>query len=203
MTLRANFLGIDDSNFRGGARAALGDIDFDGIPDLLVAAGFGGGPRVALFAGETLLTTRGRLGNDFFAFPEDATTLRNGVFAALGDINGDGFADLIFGGGPGGAPRILILSGQLVSSFSSATFTQPIANFFVEGNATDRGGVRVAIKNADGDVKADLAVGSGENSRPKVRVYLGKNFTTGGEPGIAQDIEAFGPAPLAEGVFVG
>src|SRR5207249_11016849 len=67
--VRANFLAIDDANFRGGARAALGDVNKDGKPDLLVAAGFGGGPRVALFDGATVLGNRTKLVGDFFAFP--------------------------------------------------------------------------------------------------------------------------------------
>src|SRR5690606_5334242 len=53
----ADFLGIDDPNFRGGARAGIGDINRDGYGDLVVAAGFGGGPRVAAFSGKGL--TRG------------------------------------------------------------------------------------------------------------------------------------------------
>ncbi|MDB5312253.1 MAG: Calx-beta domain protein, partial [Gemmataceae bacterium] len=89
LTLRANFFGIDDPNFRGGARAAAGDVNRDGTPDLMVAAGFGGGPRIAVFNGTTLFTTPTRLVNDFFAFPgPDATTLRNGTFVAAGDVNG-------------------------------------------------------------------------------------------------------------------
>ena len=202
-TVRANFLGVDDPAFRGGARSALGDINRDGTPDLLVAAGFGGGPRVALFDGTTLLSSRTKLRNDFFAFPEDAVTLRNGIFAALGDITGDGFADLIFGGGPGGAPRVFILSGALLTSNSPNLFSQPVANFFVAGNSNDRGGVRVAVKNADGDSRADLAVGSGEGSSANVRVYRGLNFTGGGEPSTFQDITVFGGASLTDGVFVG
>ena len=202
-TVRVNFFGIDDPNFRGGARSALGDVNKDGKPDLLVAAGFGGGPRVSLFEGTTLFTTRTKLRNDFFAFPEDAATLRNGIFAALGDISGDGFADLIFGGGPGGAPRVFILSGALLTSNSPNLFSQPVANFFVAGNANDRGGVRLAAKNADGDAKADLAVGSGEGTPANVRVYLGKNFTGSGEPSAFQDISVFGGVALTDGVFVG
>ena len=45
----------EDANFRGGARAAVGDVNGDGTPDLLVAAGFGGGPRVAIYNGKTVL----------------------------------------------------------------------------------------------------------------------------------------------------
>ncbi|MFO0802276.1 MAG: FG-GAP-like repeat-containing protein [Gemmataceae bacterium] len=200
---KANFFGIDDESFRGGARPALGDINHDGTPDLLIAAGFGGGPRIALFRGDTLFTTRTKIVGDFFAFPEDAKTLRNGVFAALGDINGDGYADLVFGGGPGGGPRVHILSGQLLTTGSPNLFTQPIANFFVAGNDKDRGGVRLAVTDADDDAKADLVVGSGAGSPARVRVYRGVNFSGTGEPATFQDLTPFGTGTLADGVFVG
>jgi hypothetical protein len=203
---RANFFGIDDPNFRGGARAALGDVNKDGTADLVVCAGFLGGPRTALFDGKTLLAAPTRLVGDFFAFPgSDATTLRNGVFVAVGDVTGDGFADLIFGGGPGGAPRVFVLSGQLVSADNvSGAQAAPVANFFVAGNSSDRGGVRVAAKDADdGDTRADLVVGSGEGSPANVRIYLGKSFTTTGEPTTFQDLNVFGAAVLTGGVFVG
>ena len=205
-TIRANFFGIDDANFRGGARAAFGDVNNDGTPDLVVCAGFLGGPRTALFNGTTLLGgTPVRLVGDFFAFPgTDSTTLRNGVFVASGDVNGDGNDDLIFGGGPGGAPRVFILSGAIVSAGDVAgAQAAPVANFFVAGNTTDRGGVRLAAKDADGDGRADVVVGSGEGSPAKVRVYLGANFTGSAEPATFQDLAVFGGGALPGGVFVG
>src|SRR5207302_9083473 len=87
-TVKGNFLGIDDVNFRGGCRAALGDVNKDGTPDLAVSAGFLGGPRTAIFNGTTLFSgTPARIINDFFAFPgTDAGTLRNRVFAAVGGV---------------------------------------------------------------------------------------------------------------------
>ena len=205
-TTRANYFGIDDPNFRGGARTAIGDVDGDGKQDLTVAAGFLGGPRTALFNGTTILTnTPTRLIGDFFAFPgTDATTLRNGVFVTMTDLNGDGKADLAFGGGPGGAPRVFVLSGDLVRQNKVAEAqAAPLANFFVAGNATDRGGVRVGAADLDGDTKFDLAVGSGEGSKANVRLYRAVNFTTAAEPTVFQDIQVFGNAALAGGVFVG
>ncbi len=204
-TTKANFFGIDDPNFRGGARSAVGDVNGDGVPDIAVSAGFLGGPRTALFDGKTTFTTPTRLINDFFAFPgTDAETLRNGVFVAAGDVNGDGFADLIFGGGPGGAPRVFILSGALVSAGNvSGAQAAPIGNFFVAGNSADRGGVRLAAVDLDGDHKADVVAGSGEGSPAKMRVYLGKNVTTSAEPATFQDVTLFGGGALAGGVFVG
>src|SRR5207245_3982464 len=163
---------IDDPSFRGGCRAAAGDVNGDGVPDLAVAAGFLGGPRVAVFDGRTLFATPTRLVGDFFAFPgSDAVTLRNGSFVSIGDVNGDGFDDLIFGGGPGGAPRVFILSGQMVSAGDVAgAQASPIANFFVAGDSADRGGIRLASRDVDRDHKAEVAAGSGEGGAARIRM---------------------------------
>ncbi|MFO0851926.1 MAG: VCBS repeat-containing protein [Gemmataceae bacterium] len=147
-TVFADVLGIDDPNFRGGARATVGDVNGDGVPDVVVAAGFGGGPRVAVFNGVTVLRQQPtRLVPDFFAFEN---TLRNGTFVAVGDLNRDGFGDLVFGAGPGGAPRVRAASGQgilvtQIGSLDDATAVGvPLANFFA-GDSASRGGVRVAV----------------------------------------------------------
>jgi uncharacterized delta-60 repeat protein len=203
--LRANFLAFPgDANFRGGVRPAVGDVNGDGVPDLAIAAGFLGGPRIGLFGGKTLFTTQDHLVNDFFAFPgDDAVRLRNGVYIAAGDVNGDGFADLIFGGGPGGAPRVFVMSGQLLMAGGSAAYSSPIANFFVADNSTDRGGIRVAAADADGDNKAEVAVGTGQNVVGRARVYFGRNFIGTGEPAGFQDFDPFNSSVLADGIYVG
>src|SRR5205823_2190703 len=63
-----DFFGIDDPNFRGGARAAIADVNGDGTGDLIVAAGFGGGPRVAGFSGPSVRFDRTpvKIFGDFF-----------------------------------------------------------------------------------------------------------------------------------------
>ena len=200
--VKANFLGIDDVNFRGGARAALGDVNGDGVLDLSVAAGFGGGPRIAVFNGTTLTATPTRLVNDFFAFPgTDAVNLRNGAFVTLGDYNGDGMADLAFGGGPGGGPRVFVLSGKLVIAGDiQAAYNAPIANFFAF-DSSQRGGVRVATKEGNNDGDRELAIGSGEGQAPTVIVYPGTTLRGSAPTGVM--FTPFADPSEAAGIFVG
>src|SRR5438067_5208695 len=179
-----DFFGIDDPNFRGGARAAVGDVNGDGAGDLVAAAGFQGGPRVAGFDGRTLGTgSPVKVFGDFFAFEQ---ALRNGVFVAVGDLDGDGFAEVIAGGGPGGGPRVTAFSGK--SLLSNQYDTR--ANFF-GGDPNNRGGIRLAVKNLDGDARADLVVGSGTGAGSRVTAYPGNTIAPAGTPSVVADFDAF------------
>jgi uncharacterized delta-60 repeat protein len=200
-----SFFALGNPAFRGGARVAVGDVNGDGTPDIVVGAGFLGGPNVEIHDGKAVMagdyTTL--IGRGFFAFDgPDAQTLRNGVFLAVGDVNGDGFADVIAGGGPGGGPRVLVLDGKLLSAGDLAgAYASPVANFFA-GNDAARGGVRVTTTDTDGDKMADVVVGSGEGLASDVQVYLGKDLASTTEPTAAQHLDPFG-ATLPGGVFVG
>lgn len=195
----ANFFGIEDNAFRGGARVAMGDINGDSVSDLVVAAGFGGGPRVATFDGRSVrVGVPIKLFNDFFAFEQ---TLRNGVFVAAGDVDGDGFGDIVLGGGPGGGPRVIAVSGAELLSSGGAIISLK-ANFFA-GDSNLRNGVPVAVRNLDNDNKADIVTGSGPGGR-RVNAYLGANITPINQPIASQSFDAFDDNfnPLG-GVFVG
>lgn len=201
----ADFFGIEDTNFRGGVRPAIGDITGDGKADLVIAAGFGGGPRVAVFSGAkvaaegTLATQGAALWNSWKPFGDfllfDAS-LRNGAYVAAGDVNGDGFADLIGGGGPGGGPHVKVFSGRHLMANTQTL----VANYFA-GDVTNRGGVRVAVKNLDGDAKADLVVGSGTGAGSRVTAYTGQALQAGESPAELFGLDAF--TGFTGGVFVG
>jgi uncharacterized delta-60 repeat protein len=157
LVVRDNYFAFDDPHFRGGARLAAGDVNGDGTPDLIVAAGPGGGPRVGMFDGTGLLKMAAaprRLTNDFFAFGgTDAVNLRNGASVAVGDLNGDGRAELVFGAGPGGAPRVVV--------FDVGTSSAPVATFYAGGDTASRGGVMVTIADVDGDGHPELYAANG------------------------------------------
>jgi hypothetical protein len=144
-----------DAGFNGGVRVAVGDVNGDGVPDIAAAAGPGGGPHVKVFNG-----IQGNLLHDFFAFDP---SFQGGVTVAVGDVNGDGFADVITGAGPGGGPH--------VKAFSGATGS-PLAAFDAFAPSF-QGGVFVAAGDVNGDGRADIVVGAGAGGGPHVKVFNG------------------------------
>ena len=138
-------------SYQGGVRVAVGDIDGDGIRDIITGAGAGGNGHVTAFHAVT-----GAPLASFFAFGPGFT---GGVHVAAGDINGDGRADIIVG--DEGSSNVKVFSGatgaELQSFFAFPGFT---------------GGVRVASGDVDGDGRADPIMGMGEGGS-LVRIMSG------------------------------
>jgi hypothetical protein len=208
-SLVANFFGIGDPSFRDGDRAALGDVNGDGILDVFSIAAFNGGPRTAVYNGADVLVARAanrdpvKLVGDFFAAPSGADEGRGGRSIAVGDVNGDGVADLIVTGDNilGTGNQVVIFSGaDLIAGKFPGFGATPIANFTV-GGQDPAALVSVAAVNADGDARADLAVGSGAGQESFVRVYLGRGLSGTAEP-TSTSFDPFGTTTL-NGVFVG
>ena len=75
--------------FFGGVRVALGDVNGDGVRDIITAPGPGGGPHVRIWNGVDLTEMGG-----FFAYNP---AFAGGVYVAAGDVDGDGRADIVTG----------------------------------------------------------------------------------------------------------
>lgn len=142
-------------SFTGGVRVAMGDVNGDGTPDIITAAGPGGGPHVKVFDGSTHTLLR-----EFFAY--DAA-FRGGVTVAGGDVNGDGFADVITGADAGGGPHVKAFSGKDGAEIKS---------FFAFVPAFT-GGVRVASGDTNGDGTDDIITAAGPGGGPHVQVFSG------------------------------
>lgn len=197
----ADFFGIDDPDFRGGARTAVGDLNGDGNPDLVVAAGTGGGPRVAVFDGRTVVAGQDpvRIAPDFYAFEPN---LRNGAVVSIGDINGNGLNDLIVGAGPGGSPRVTVFDGRGIVS-GQGDQAQRLADFFVNNDDTSRNGTRITVKDLDSDGKADLIA----VDKARAYVFTGPSilatYLTGEAPVASTILNPFPQTTVRGGLFVG
>jgi hypothetical protein len=145
--------------FQGGVSVAAGDIDGDGIADIVAAPdspnAFNG--HVKVFSGKDSSLLR-----SFFAF----NGFQGGVHVAAGDLDGDGRDDLFTVAGPGGNGHVKVFSGsngtQLASFFAFPGFS---------------GGVRVAAGDLNGDGRADVITAAGPGGGPHVKVFDGKTGT--------------------------
>jgi hypothetical protein len=131
-------------------------------------------------------------------FGIDDPSFRGGARPAVADLNGDGGPDQAIGAGFGGGPRVHVFEARQVIA-SNGSRGNVWANFFA-GDSSLRGGVHPLMRDADGDGKAELIVGSGDNEPSRVRVY--KAASLFGNPAPDQELDPFGTT-LAEGVFVG
>jgi hypothetical protein len=185
------------ASFTGGVRVATGDLTGDGVDDIAVAPGPGIGPEVKVYDGAT-----GDLIRDFFAYEP---TFLGGVNVALGDVSGDGKADIITGTGAGGGPRVEVFDGV------SGALVQ---NFFAY-EPSFLGGVNVAAGDVMGDGHADVVTGTGVGGGPRVEVFDGVTGATldnffayessfrGGVNVAAGDVDGDGKADIITGTGFG
>jgi hypothetical protein len=144
--------------FTGGVRVTMADINHDGIADIVIAAGPGGGPRVLVLDGSNPT-------NILYSFYAFEPAFNGGVTIAAADLNGDGFADIVCGTLTG-APHVV--------AFSGADLTQ-LTSFYAFDPAF-LGGVSVGIGDIDDNGIPDIICGAGPGGGPRVRVFEG---TTG------------------------
>ena len=189
-------------NFAGGIRTAVADVNGDGVPDIIMAAGPGGGPRVEIVSGADGTTV---LAN-FFVYDPNFT---NGVFVASGDVNNDGKADIITGADAGGGPHVKVIDGTKINQVQAngaIADSSLLASFFAYDPGF-RGGVRVAAADVTGDHKADVIVGAGTGGGPHVQVIDATKLTQTQANGVIQpsaavfSFMAFSPS-YTGGVYV-
>jgi hypothetical protein len=125
--------------FTGGASVAIGDLDGDGKREIFTGAGRGGGPHVRGFRTDGV-----PWGGGFFAFDANSN---GGANVALGDIDGDGRAELVVGSGPGLPPTIRIYGADL-----------RLVNQFSLGSAPSATGIQPTLADIDGDGKAEILI---------------------------------------------
>ena len=146
-----------------------GDFDGDGFGDLAVAApgeNLGAGAVHVLRGSATGLSSTGSK-----YFTQNTTGIADspeqgdlfGASLAVGDVTGDGIADLAVGapGENGGAGAVHVLKGSAagLTATGSQYFSQATSGIFGDPAASDHFGASLAIGNFGGSPHGDLAIG--------------------------------------------
>lgn len=153
-TAKASFFAYSPT-FLGGVSVATGDLDGDGVREVITGAGIGGGPQVNVYSSGSF-----SLIHTFFAYD---SRFAGGIFVAAGDLNGDHHAEIITGTGQGGDSKVNIFDGlnfQMLESFS------PYQQGF-------NGAIRVGAVDYFGVGKQNIITGAGSNigRNPNVKIF--------------------------------
>lgn len=188
-----------DPRFTGGVRVAIGDVDNDGIPEIITAAGPGGSPHIKVFTVNfNTQTVNPNPIAEFFAF--DQPNFKGGVNIAVGDTNNDGFDDIICGAGATGGPRVTVYAGTA----SGVNTTSPLNNFFAYPQKFN-GGVVVTAGQRNSNLGEEVIVAPASNAGYNIKSFDCNGL--GSSPKLVDNFFAFndstsrGGLSLAAGNF--
>jgi len=173
-----SFLAYGTNKF--GVHIAAGDIDGDGDDEIITGAGPGAvfGPHVRAFDYNGATGVAAVPGVSYFAYG----TPKWGVNVTAGDIDGDGYDEIVTGAGPGAVygPHV---RGWDVDGGSAAAI--PGVSFLAYG--TNKFGVNVSCGDLDGDGIAELVTGAGPGVvfGPHVRGWNYDGTALAAIPGIS------------------
>jgi len=183
------------SSMNSGVRIAMGDITRNGIDDLVVGAGPGSAPWVEIYNGASLAKGQAVLLTPaFLAFPSTVTA---GLNVAVGDLNKDGYADLIVSQDAGGSSLVEVWSGATIA----ANLTTPISSlptyvaFYANGALNT--GLRVSTRVVNGVTELVTAPASGSLDWMRVLSVTSTSVTANAAA------FPFGTGTTLDGVFLG
>jgi len=157
--LVGQFMAYEES-FTGGINVAVGDIDGNGINEIITSTREGGVPTIKIF------DNRGNnLGWDFDAYDP---AFRGGVNIGVGDIEGDGPHEIAVAPISGGSSNIRIFglrNDEIV----------PTTQNFLAYDENFRGGIALSIADVEGDGIGDLVTSPTSRGGPHIRIFGMRN----------------------------
>ena len=151
---------------RPGVFVATADVNCDGFADVIVGSAGNRQNQVQIYSGR-----RGTLLGSFQPFGGGA---RASVRVAGGDVDGDGYGDVVVGRGPGGPARVSVYSGRALTVAArngNWPWQLPQSAVLRSFIALGGNGVYVAAADMNRDGRADVVVGL--DNRPTVSIYDG------------------------------
>jgi VCBS repeat-containing protein len=179
-----------DVSYAGTNVSYLGDVNGDGIADVLISEQ----TRAYVVYGKTnsntvhLSALTGATGTGGFVIDTGAYDLNYfaNTISAAGDVNGDGLADIILAGTDSGRAYVIYgQSGTLNVNLTAITAGTSTAGFVINGQIAENFGYSVSTAgDVNGDGLADLVVGANV-ADPAAGTDAGKSYVVFGKTGTA------------------
>lgn len=159
-------------------RSASGDVNGDGVADIITAQGpgVGSGSEIRIYDGAAArFASQALLISDFFAYSNvpgagQAPGFAGGVFVAAGDLNGDGLAEVIVSPGAGASGHIKIFDFNTGNGFAGNNPALRASFFAYPGFL---GEIRVATLAQASNAVPRLVTASGAGTtQSDIRMYL-------------------------------
>ena len=167
------------SRFRGGVQATIGDMDNDGIPDVVTAPGPGTKVVVKVFNGSPAAGVQGTEIASLRLTEKDTfgKTFTNGANVAVGDVIGDAMRDVVLAP-MRGRPVVKVYESRLAAGTLNPTNAKTATLSFNPFPAwpTYVGGFSVATARIDSSGRARVVVGSGAGIPTLVRDFDVRNI---------------------------
>ncbi|MFH0952108.1 MAG: FG-GAP-like repeat-containing protein [Patescibacteria group bacterium] len=138
-------------NLRTGLQLAVGDVNGDGVDEIITAPNAGAGPQVRVFDGS------GTAISSFFAYPSH---LHNGVNLSLADVDADGTLDIITA--PGAGVPANVAAWQYDSALITSFYALPLTNTV---------GVEAQAADVDGDGNIEIITTANTGGGPQVSIF--------------------------------
>jgi hypothetical protein len=148
----------------GAVHPAMGDVDGDGLDEVVVGLGSGGAGWIAILDDASH-------GNALLAWIQvpwpNYNQLSGAVFPAVGDLDGDGRAEIVAGLGPGSIGWFAIIDDAL-NGYRLLAWRQVQWPDYVQ--RTD-GRTHVAVGDLSGDGASEIIVGLGPGSNGFIEIF--------------------------------
>jgi hypothetical protein len=169
------------SQYSGRIHVAVGDFNRDGVKDLVVAPA-DSFSQVKVFNGQSFVNgtfSEGAPDADALAIGfVYGVNFKVGARVAAGDVNQDGYADLVTGASAGN-PHVKVFDGRFIAdgSFNGNVSSQLLTSFFAYGLQFNVG-ANVAVGDLNHDGAGDVITGA-STGNPHVKAYNGRGITAG------------------------